>query len=119
MGREGADHYKKRMRQKAMAKRLAEADESGLTSKDAQKIINEAMDIQKKADASRASVFAKPKSAYSAKAKYSKPNNRNTKSRDSRYRRPSGRNNRTPPRGRPRQNPHSGVKRKPRTGDTA
>ena len=119
MGREGADHYKKRMRQKAMAKRLAEADQSGLTSKDAQKIINEAMDIQKKADASRANVFAKPKPAFNARAKYAKPSNRNNKSSASRYRQPSGRNTRAAPRGRARQSAHNGAKRKPRTGDTA
>ena len=117
MGREGAEHYKKRMRQKAMAKRLAEADESGLTSKDAQKLINEAMDVQKKADASRAAVFTKPKATYNNKTKYTKPASRN-KPRGNSFRHPP-RSNRAPPRGRPQQNPRSGTKRKPRSGDTA
>ena len=120
MGREGAEHYKKRMRQKAMAKRLAEADESGLTSKDAQKMINEAMEIQKKADASRAAVFFKPKPSYNpSRPKYSKPDNR-SKSRDTRYRTSSSRNTRTPSRGRPHPNPRSGPKgRKPRPNTKA
>jgi len=123
MGREGAEHYKRRMRQKAMAKRLAEADGSGLTSKDAQKMINEAIEIQKKADASRAAVFAKPKSSYNprrAPAKYTKASSRNNKTNDRRYSHPHNRNGRTPARGRSRPYVKTEPKgRKPRSGDTA
>jgi hypothetical protein len=101
MGREGAEHYKKRLQQKAMAKRLAEADGSGLTSKDAQKMIAESLEIQKKANASK-SIFSK------GKAPYRPNNNRGTDRRDSRpnNRRPitqrpqSQRNPRVYPRGR-------------------
>ena len=109
MGREGAEHYNKRLQQKAMAKRLAVADESGLTAKDAQKIINEATDIQKKADASRAAVFAKPKPSYQRSAsKYARSNNRTNKPNVRRSSYPSKRNSRGPARSNPR--PRTGGK---------
>ena len=98
MGREGADHYKQKMRQKKIAKRLASAAGSGMTTKDAQKIIAESLEIQKKANASK-SVFTK------GKAPYRPNNNRGTDRRDSRP------NNRRPNTQRPQtqRNPRSGA----------
>ena len=121
MGREGAEHYKQKMRQKKIAKRLASAAGSGMTTKDAQKIIAESIEIQKKANASKSAVFVKGgKSTFrqtshsrGADRKYSGPTNRRSNTqRPQNQRNPR---NGTYPRARP--NNQSAKGRKPRPGN--
>ena len=114
MGREGADHYKQKMRQKKIAKRLASAAGSGMTTKDAQKMIAESLEIQKKANASK-STFSK------GKAPYRPNNNRGTDRRDSRpnNRRPTTQRpqNQRNPRVYPRARTTKPKGKKPRPGN--
>ena len=59
-GREGAAHIRQRIQQKQMAERMAAAAGDGMTVKEAQKIISESLEIQKKANAARAVTYSAP-----------------------------------------------------------
>ena len=133
MGREGAEHYKQKMRQKKIAKRLASAAGSGMTTKDAQKMIAESIEIQKKvwslinnkwlrsispwhhptqANASKSAVFVK-KTPYRPNRGTERKDRSNNRRPDSR--RPDRRNPRNT-RGRPNSRPFPKGK-KPQSGN--
>lgn len=64
-GREGAAHIRQKMQQKSLAEKMAAASGNGMTVKEAQKIIAESLEVQKKANAAKSASFASS-STYSA-----------------------------------------------------
>ena len=57
-GREGAAHIRQKMQQKSIAEEMAATAGSGMTVKEAQKIVAESLEVQKKANAVRSAAFA-------------------------------------------------------------
>ena len=130
-GREGAAHIKQKIQQKQIAEKMAATSKNGMTVKEAQKIIAESLEIQKKAkNAARSSAFVASSSSHSGngsrKRTYqrygsNKSDDRRRSTSGSKYRGSTAGGGRGKPSFRPRNTnrAYSSKGRKQKSGDRA